>query len=189
MPSYKEVYEPAAISAAETHDIDVAVFLALIHQESKWDPNAISGDGAVGIAQIIPRWHPECKNPWKADIALNCAAYILRNHLNTFNGRYDMALAAYHQGGPTAQGYGGIVPNTEMSLYVKPILDHAIIIRTELRARQTKAAETVIPIATEMVTPSPTPPSPLMLPSPTPTPPPVDVALFLLPLIWATFSK
>lgn len=183
MPSSKEVYEPIAIKCAETHEIDVPTFLALIHQESTWNPNAVSGDGAVGIAQIIPRWHPECKNPWNAEIALDCAARIIRSHLNNFGGRYDLALAAYHQGGPTVAQYRGILPPEEIRLYVKPILDNAAIIRAEMQAKQTPP-----PAPTEMVTASPTPISPLMLPSPTPTPA-IDVAFLVLPLIWATLSK
>lgn len=188
MPSHQQVYEQSAINAAQKHEVDVAVFFALIDQESKWNPNAVSGDGAVGIAQIIPRWHPECKNPWDTEIALDCAAYILRNHLNTFGGRYDLALAAYHQGGNAAVAFGGTVPEYEMRLYVRPILDNAKKIR-ESFAQKESLLSTPVPIATEMVTPSPTPPSPLMLPSPTPTPPLVDIALFMLPLLWAGITK
>jgi hypothetical protein len=202
MPSYQEMYEPLAIQAAERHNIDPAVFLALIHQESKWNPNALSGDGAVGIAQIIPRWHPECVNPWNAELALDCAAFILRNHLDSFGGRYDMALAAYHQGGPTAARYGGLVPSGEMSLYVKPILDNAATIREALRpVRVTPAiaepAVTPTGTASCVGAPTPTPvpnmatatPSPPCLVTPTPPALPADVALFVLPLIWAAMSR
>lgn len=202
MPSPRELHEAAAIRAAENHDIDVAVFLSLINTESKWNPNAISGDGAVGLGQIIPRWHPECENPRDPFIAVECAAEILHNHLNAFGGRYDMALAAYHNGSNAVRAFGGVVPDYEMRLYVKPILDDAAIIRAAM------APPKLVPVIAEppatptsatcvVVTPTPAPmmatqtpsPSPACLVTPTPTPPPVGMAALLLPLIWVALTR
>ncbi len=188
MPSYKELYEPVAKQMAEKYNLDVEIFLALINQESRWDPNAQntqSGTGinaSVGIAQIIPRWHPNCPNPWDPTVALECAAIILRHNLNTFNGQYDWALAAYHQGINAAIGFGKSIPPGEMNSYVKPILNNA----NELRQIQ-KKVET--PALLETATATATPSSPLMLPSPTPTPLVVDMLLFVLPLVWASIAR
>lgn len=190
MPSHKELYEPVARQMAEKYNIDVEIFLALINQESRWDPNAQntqSGTGinaSVGIAQIIPRWHPNCPNPWDPTIALECAAVILKHNLDTFNGRYDWALAAYHQGINAAIGFGKSIPPGEMNSYVKPILQHA----NELRKIQ-QTVEIPAAIETATATATATPSSPLMLPSPTPTPPVADALLFVLPLVWAAVAR
>jgi hypothetical protein len=38
------------------YKVPPAILAALIHFESKGDPNAVSGDGAVGLGQIMPEW-------------------------------------------------------------------------------------------------------------------------------------
>lgn len=181
MPSYKELYEPLARQVAEEHDIDVPTFLSLINVESTWNPYAVSGDGAVGLGQVIPVWHPECPNLRDPVGGLHCSAAILRSHLNAFNGRYDMALAAYHRGGPTAHGFGGKVPQYEMDAYVSPILRGAETIRAEMKAKET-------PTEAVPLTATATPPSPLFS-TPTPTPTFFDVTFLLLPFIWACMNK
>ena len=51
-------YRAVAVRAAQRAGINPAIFLRQINQESGFNPNARSSAGAVGIAQIVPRWHP-----------------------------------------------------------------------------------------------------------------------------------
>jgi soluble lytic murein transglycosylase-like protein len=47
------------VDAASAFRLDVSILLALIKIESRFDPNAASKHGAIGFAQVIPRWHSE----------------------------------------------------------------------------------------------------------------------------------
>ena len=44
---------------ADDAGIDREIFRNQINMESGWNPNAVSWAGAEGIAQIIPKYHPE----------------------------------------------------------------------------------------------------------------------------------
>lgn len=182
MPSYRELYEPLARQAAETHNIDVAVFFALINKESTWNPSAEHGfgpDRSVGLGQVTPYWHPDCTNLFDPEHNLFCAAKILKANLDSFGGSYEWALTAYHNGSNRARSFGNAIPESEMALYVRPILNDAARIRLEFKPTE---------IATVVSTATPINPNPF--PSPTPTPPTlVDVAFLVLPLVWATVSQ
>lgn len=44
---------------AEKKDLSPALLLSLIGVESTFKPTARSGMGAIGLTQVIPKWHPE----------------------------------------------------------------------------------------------------------------------------------
>lgn len=52
--TYRETYQPYAQDAARAAGIPEDLFLALITQESGWNPSAESPAGALGIAQFMP---------------------------------------------------------------------------------------------------------------------------------------
>lgn len=73
----------------------------LLYQESRFRDDIISGKtvsraGAVGIAQIVPKWHPDI-NPLDVAASIDYAAKYLRNLFNRF-GNWGDALAAYNWG-------------------------------------------------------------------------------------------
>lgn len=39
------------------HDIDPAIVIALIERESYYSPNEVSTHGAIGLMQVVPKWH------------------------------------------------------------------------------------------------------------------------------------
>lgn len=45
------------VESAKTFRLDVAVLLALIKIESQFKPEAASNMGALGLTQVIPKWH------------------------------------------------------------------------------------------------------------------------------------
>ena len=53
-----EVYEAFAAVMASQNQVPVQLFLCQINQESGFNPTITSPAGAVGIAQIVPKWHP-----------------------------------------------------------------------------------------------------------------------------------
>lgn len=53
-------YRAYARMAADRAGTDPELFVRQIQQESGFNPDAFNaGSGATGIAQIVPRWHPD----------------------------------------------------------------------------------------------------------------------------------
>ena len=96
MPDYRAV----AVQAANRYGINPAIFLRQINQESGFNPNARSSAGAVGIAQIVPRWHPGV-NAADPIASLNYAAKLMSSLVHKY-GSYQQALSVYNSGSPTA---------------------------------------------------------------------------------------
>ena len=103
-----------AITKAETeHGLPGGLLARLLHQESRYRDDIIHGltvssAGAVGIAQIVPRWHPNVDplDPWASiDYA---AGYLAR--LRAQFGSWRLALAAYNWG-PGNIGKTGDAPD------------------------------------------------------------------------------
>jgi hypothetical protein len=85
-----------ARSAAVANGIDPDIFERQINAESAFDPNAFSSAGAVGIAQILPSWHPNV-DPTDPYASMDYAARLMRGYL-TYFGTYQRALVAYNAG-------------------------------------------------------------------------------------------
>ena len=96
------------------------MFVRQIQRESGFNPTARSQAGAIGIAQIVPRFHPGV-DPTNAEASLDYAAKWMSKLAQQF-GRWDYALAAYHSG-PTAVHNAGEVPSVSQS-YVANILGY-----------------------------------------------------------------
>ncbi|MDA8186847.1 MAG: lytic transglycosylase domain-containing protein [Dehalococcoidales bacterium] len=119
MPTRDELVE-YAIEQANANGIDPNIFVRQIDQESGFNPNVQSPAGAIGIAQIVPRWHPGV-DPWDPYASLRYAARLMRGYLDQF-GSYALALAAYNAGAGAVQQYGGVPPYEETQRYVAAIL-------------------------------------------------------------------
>lgn len=120
--------------AAATHNIDFELLQAMISAESGFDPNAVSPKGAVGLMQLMPttaqRYGVQADKGKTIEKKLvdpktNIAAgtKYLRDLLNLFQGRLDLAIAAYNAGEGAVQRAGNKVPNyKETQDYVKTVL-------------------------------------------------------------------
>ena len=124
---------------------DDFLILALIRQESLFDPNAVSPSGALGLTQIMPSTgkaiaeNLDMEN-FKSELLFNpytnirFGAYYFDHCLKRFDGKVELALLAYN-GGPSrvakwmSKGHSDSidefiekVPITEPRLYVKKVL-------------------------------------------------------------------
>jgi soluble lytic murein transglycosylase-like protein len=90
--------EYGALSAAR-YGVPQDIFSNLITAESGWKPNAQGATGDVGIAQLIPRYHPgvDATDPLAS---LDEAARYLKENYDRF-GTWEQSVAAYNMG-PTA---------------------------------------------------------------------------------------
>jgi cell wall-associated NlpC family hydrolase len=115
----------AALGAGLSQD-QVPLFMSLIHQESGWNPDAVSPAGAVGLGQLMPQTAAGLgvQNPSDPVQNLRGAAMYLKQQLNTFGGDPRLALAAYNAGPAAVRKYGGIPPYQETQNYVNSILSN-----------------------------------------------------------------
>ncbi len=93
--------------AARAHDVDWRLLAAQAYQESRFDPDARSPAGAVGLMQILPTTAAElgCGDPLSPDAAITCSAKFLGKLMRRYTkpeielkDRVRFALAAYNCG-------------------------------------------------------------------------------------------
>lgn len=117
MPDWRAITR----SVAQRVGIDPDIFERQIDQESGFNPNAKSGAGAMGIAQIVPSAHPSV-DPMDPYAALTYAATWMKSLLGQYGGDWAKALAAYNAGPKAVADYGGVPPFQETQDYVRIIL-------------------------------------------------------------------
>ena len=91
--------------AEAKHRIPPGLLKSMIQHESQFNPKAVSKAGAQGIAQLIPKYHPDV-DPWNPDEAIPYAGRYLRQNYDRF-GSWKHAVAAYNWG-PTALSRHGL---------------------------------------------------------------------------------
>ena len=107
---------------AAEEGVDENQFLALVYQESRFNPCARSGAGAMGLAQLMPGTAADLGvNPHNIEENLRGGARYFKQQLRQFNGNVSLALAAYNAGPGAVQNYGGIPPFRETQGYVATI--------------------------------------------------------------------
>jgi hypothetical protein len=86
--------------AAVDNDLPLPFFAHLIWQESRFDPEAVSSAGAMGIAQFMPQTAARrgLADPFEPLQALRESASYLRELRATFRGSLGLAAAAYNAG-------------------------------------------------------------------------------------------
>lgn len=132
-PNYKSV-KHLLRSASQQYNLDYELLKAVIATESGFDPQAVSPKGAIGLMQVIPdtavRYGVSADRASSierklADPAINIrtGSRFLRYLINLFQGRLDLALAAYNAGEGAVQRAGNRIPNyPETQNYVKTVL-------------------------------------------------------------------
>jgi soluble lytic murein transglycosylase-like protein len=137
--------EPAIIEASNRYGIDARILRAICFAESRYRVNAISPKGALGPMQFMPETAARygLKNPFDPRAAIDAAARYLRDLLARFNGRIDLAVAAYNAGEGAVESFrsgkplvlrtgkvinarglvtGGVPPYPETQAYVRAIV-------------------------------------------------------------------
>ena len=121
----RSALQSAAAEIAEREGVPAELFLALVHAESSFNPNARSHVGAIGLTQLMPATAKELGvNPHDPVQNLMGGARYLRLQYERF-GSWTLALAAYNAG-PTRVARLGRVPNIrETKNYVSKIITMA----------------------------------------------------------------
>lgn len=112
--------------AADRHEVPAALLLAVIMEESGGDPDALSHRGARGLMQLMPDTAREMgvEDPAQPGPNIAGGARYLAEQLERYEGRLDLALAAYNAGPGTVDRAGRSVPPfPETQSYVQRVTD------------------------------------------------------------------
>jgi soluble lytic murein transglycosylase len=148
---YPLEYEHIIRGHAANYELDAALVAAVVYAESRFDPNAESAAGAIGLMQLLPETAEgialrtggtafvvaDLRNP---EINVRYGAWYLHNLLDRY-GDTRLALAAYHAGQGNVDewqrtGAGIVFPETRD--YVRQVMElrqvYARVYRDELRS-------------------------------------------------------
>ncbi len=115
------------VRAARSAGLAPEFLAATMLQESAYDPYALSGAGAVGIAQFeIGTADEYGVDPFDPRDAIRGAASLLASYLADYRAArdpYALALAAYNAGPGAVAAYGGVPPYAETREYIALIAE------------------------------------------------------------------
>ena len=120
-------YVATATQMAERYGLPPNVLLSLLHQESRFDPNAVSRAGALGIGQLMPGTARDLGvDPRDPMQNIEGSARYLRQQLDRFGGDMNLALAAYNAGPRRVAEAGNAIPDiAETRAYVPSVMRNA----------------------------------------------------------------
>ena len=109
--------------AASRWNVSAALIAAQLYVESNFNPFAVSGAGARGIAQFMPGTARAygLLDPFDATASISAQAHLMRDLLRRF-GSVSLALAAYNAGAGAVGGCGCVPAYPETQAYVADIL-------------------------------------------------------------------
>ncbi|WP_195266594.1 MULTISPECIES: lytic transglycosylase domain-containing protein [unclassified Clostridium] len=93
---------------SQKYGVDRNLILAIIKQESNFNPNAVSSAGAKGLMQLMD-FNSEAyglTNPFDIDENIEAGVKHIKDYINMFDGNLEMALMAYNGGQGTMERRG-----------------------------------------------------------------------------------
>lgn len=132
---YPLEYEHIVRGHAENYELDAALIAAVIYRESKFDADARSSSGAIGLMQLLPdtavgiavntEGHQfEVSDLYNPEINVRYGSFYLRRLLRKY-GDERLALAAYNAGQTNVDDWiaeGGEIEFAETREYVEDVL-------------------------------------------------------------------
>jgi hypothetical protein len=125
LPDYVPArFRDAIVSAAGRWNVAAGLLAAQLMAESNFNPFAVSPAGAAGIAQFMPGTAAAygLGDPFDAVAAIDAQAHLMSDLLAQFDGRTELALAAYNAGPAPVEECGCVPAYPETQAYVARIL-------------------------------------------------------------------
>ena len=115
--------EPMIQRHSDAQNLDPKLVRALIQAESGYNVKALSNKGAIGLMQLMPDTASDLNvNPYDPDQNIKGGTMYLRQMIDHFAGKVELAVAAYNAGPGAVEKHGGIPPFAETRDYVKRVL-------------------------------------------------------------------
>ena len=113
--SYPRPYSATVEAVATEFDVDPHLVWAVIREESRYDPEALSYVGARGLMQVMPPTQAWIAEEWEEDIPpgdaftpetnIRMGAWFLRFLLDYFDDDLELVIAAYNGGAGSVDGW------------------------------------------------------------------------------------
>lgn len=110
--------------AADTYGVDVKLLKCIAYAESRFQPDATSKSGAMGVMQLMPKSaeYLGVRDAYDPEQNILGGAKFVSSLLEQFDGNIEYALAGYNAGPNRVKEYGGIPPFEQTQNYVKLIM-------------------------------------------------------------------
>jgi len=107
---------------SEKYGVDPRLIIAVILTESRFNPNATSRRGAMGLAQLMPGTARGMgvDNAYNPEQNISASVRLMRGNLDKF-GDLALALSAYNAGAGAVKRHGGIPPYRETRNYIAKV--------------------------------------------------------------------
>jgi peptidoglycan DL-endopeptidase CwlO len=110
-------------SAADRYGVPAKVLAAIGYVESRFQTDAVSSAGAVGMMQFLPTTAASMGvDPYDPASAIDGTARYLRSALDRF-GSIEQAIASYNVGPGSIARSGGVQPGSQAERYLTQVLD------------------------------------------------------------------
>jgi soluble lytic murein transglycosylase-like protein len=121
--SKSDLYDESITRHASNNGLSPDLVRAVIQVESAYDPMAVSPKGAMGLMQLMPATASEfgVRNPFHPDQNIGAGVKYLKQLLNRYDQKIELALAAYNAGPGNVEKYGDVPPFAETQNYVKRV--------------------------------------------------------------------
>ena len=99
--------------ASEKYGVSEKLLEAIAYHESRFDTNATSSSGAMGVMQLMPSTAKglDVTNGYDATQNIMGGAKLVSSLMKEFNGNLDLAMAAYSNGSGAVRHAGNRVPD------------------------------------------------------------------------------
>jgi soluble lytic murein transglycosylase-like protein len=114
------------LQVAGRHDVDAALIMAMVHAESRYDPKAVSGKGAMGLMQLMPGTAEDLgvKDGFNPEENVDGGVRYFKQLLQRVGGNVTLALAAYNAGLRHVRDYSGVPPFKATRHYIEKVLKY-----------------------------------------------------------------